>query len=145
MIFSILELVTCTCLKLGGHGYRVDHEPRGHEEKKFGNHCPNRYIYLTPIGGHTYHYGGRLSRNITKQDGDLPSTCIRFRVYPEDTLRTDRPVDRYTSRRWIITLLQENPPMQIYLNKRTSPYDQKVITIWIRARFRIRFRRQRDY
>ena len=38
MIFSILELVTC--LKLGGGGTaRVAHEPRGHEERKFGNHC----------------------------------------------------------------------------------------------------------
>ena len=35
MIFSILELVTC--LKLGATA-RVDHEPRGHEEKKFRNH-----------------------------------------------------------------------------------------------------------
>ena len=39
MIFSILELVTC--LKLGGTA-GVDHEPRGHEEKKFGNHWARR-------------------------------------------------------------------------------------------------------
>ena len=36
---------------------RVDHEPRGHEEKKFGNHWPRvsgskvstRYIYKVPV------------------------------------------------------------------------------------------------
>ena len=36
-MFSILELVTC--FKAGGATARVDHEPRGHEEKKFWNHC----------------------------------------------------------------------------------------------------------
>ena len=43
MIFFILELVTF--FKAGGGGggtARVDHEPRGHEEKKFGNHWSKR-------------------------------------------------------------------------------------------------------
>ena len=46
MIFSILELVTC--FKPGGATAWVDYEPRGREEKKFGNHCHRSYVVLPP-------------------------------------------------------------------------------------------------